>query len=201
MQIRLETLKAHVDKLRAGHDTIARKPTLRAQTFVLLPRELRDAVFEQFRIFDKPLEVSWSRNGDGYILEMPKDEALYFSKLHVGEQIAGEVAEIFYNRNIFSFCAGLRTERGRTLRYGREWSEEKLEAWLNTDHYGAGFLPRDNVRNVSLHFNGSLQLGFNRLTWDETVYETEVMDHLTFEPRAPRLHLSCLATDRRCSIC
>jgi hypothetical protein len=139
--------------LREGHEEVAKKLQVKAKVLSALPREMRDAIFEQLYIREEPIEVEWSRIGDNIIFKMPKDEALYLSAWHVGAQIAGEAAEIFYKHNLFAFNALDADPPHWTLsRNDREMTQEKFEQWFDTDHFGSGIKPRGLVRKIDLYF-------------------------------------------------
>ncbi|KAF2428894.1 hypothetical protein EJ08DRAFT_314828 [Tothia fuscella] len=159
---RLEELETHLTKLQNGHEEVAEKIRLQARALTVMPRELRDAIFEQLYTYEKPIEFSWSRVGETTVFPMPKDEALYLSELHVGPQIALEAAKIFYKSNVFAFRSDndlMCTEWLNPRIAKAPWTQEKFNQWTQTDHYGSGIVPSDIVRKLSIHMCSSTEYG------------------------------------------
>jgi hypothetical protein len=174
----LEALQKHLENLRTGHEEVAKKLQLKARAFGALPREMRDAIFEQLYIQDKPIEVVWSRIGDNTIFTMPKDEALYLSKWHVGPQIASEAATIFYKYNRFAFHSDSGWGYGRT---DKDITAKKLEQWLDTDHFASGMTPRGTIRKIDLHLRSTTQYSLHTTSWSNTTSALKIPDHADFE--------------------
>jgi hypothetical protein len=172
----LEALQNHLEKLCTGHEEVANKLQLKAKALAALPREMRDAIFEQLYIQDHPIEVKSSRIGDNVVFQMPKDKALYLSKWHVGPQVASEAAIIFYKYNTFVFNSEIGCSYGR----GRiDITAEKLEQWLDTDHFASGMTPRGMVRKIKIHLRGGNHYFLNTTTWDGTT--PKIPGHAKFE--------------------
>jgi hypothetical protein len=129
---------------------------VKAQAFMALPREMRDAILEQLYCFKTPILTEISRIGTRTIFKMPRDPALYMSQRHVGS-LAEEAAEIFYSQNTFDFSSqpfkcDSHTEYWEWLnRFDRVgWTASRYELFLNSDHYGSGVHPRDLIRKAHI---------------------------------------------------
>ncbi|KAJ9637863.1 hypothetical protein H2201_006764 [Coniosporium apollinis] len=127
--------------LQHVHEHLATIMRNEAAKLFILPREVRDIVYEHLYSEHKPIRVGkrneWSyprsaRRWPEYGL-LPLDTAGLMSSYHVGAQIAMEAAMVFYSTNTFHI---------EDLKHTAEF--------LNTDQYGVGILPRDHVRKLSL---------------------------------------------------
>jgi hypothetical protein len=180
-KLKLEELEEHLKILYAGHGNIAKTLTVKARAFAVLPREMRDAVFEKLYIHENPITVYWTRVGNSTNYNMLKDDALYLSKLHVGPEIAAEAAEVFYKYNTFAFNnAIVNSWLNERWEPHSDWTRPKFEEWFDTDHYGSGMVPRGAVRKISVHLQDSTKFGFDNRTW-ELPHRTMVRNHLKFE--------------------
>jgi hypothetical protein len=139
---RREALEARLAELESGHDAIARKLQFKAQALGGLPREMRDAIYEQLYRSKTPVLPEMLRFGPKTLFKMPTDSALYMSQRHVGPVIAEEAAEIFYTQNTFGFGGG------RTVQSTLQWCRDKYDLFLDSDHYESGVRPRDLIRKL-----------------------------------------------------
>lgn len=112
---------------------------------------------------------------------MPKDEALYLSKLHAGEQIACEAAEAFYKHNIFSFGVDATSGSPWVMSPNPDgWSMSKLDHFFDHDYFGSGLTPRDYIRKIRLYLHGPMGYSFRNFGGDSAQGRI-VADHMTFE--------------------
>jgi hypothetical protein len=183
VEYQLADLESKLAKLKAGHEEGAKVLRQKALALAALPREMRDAIFEQIYIKDTAIEVTWSRLGNNHIFEMPKDTGLYMSSLHVGPELAREAAEIFYKRNTFTFVrAASKYATGYNLGFSH-WERAQLDSWFARDHYGSGVVPTDFIRNLEIRldppghsFNGALLY-----SWENNSNETKLCNHIAME--------------------
>jgi hypothetical protein len=150
----------------------------------ILPREMRDAIFEQLYVRETAIEVHCYRLGQKTVFDMPTDEALYLSQLHVGREVASEAADIFYKRNLFQFSTASARSAAKV-----DWSKDTFEQWWDTDHYGSDIVPRDIVRRVNLKMQGPLDDGFDstkELTSPSLIFQ--ISGHLLFEAQYTNFH-------------
>jgi hypothetical protein len=152
---------------------------VKAKALEALPREMRDAIFEQLYVQALPIKITWSRIGDNFVFQMPKDEALYLSEWHVGFQIAMEAADIFYKYNIFALKSESPLHGFWNGNY-KVITEERTEQWFDTDHYGSGVTPRGIVRKVDLHLCPANQYHLEANRYD-SANTARIRDHANFE--------------------
>jgi hypothetical protein len=171
---------------------------VKAKALGALPREMRDAIFEQLYVEAEPVDVTWSRIGDNIIFDMPKDKALYLSEWHVGPQIAMEAAEIFYRRNTFLFnqfrphCShGERTRKGLT--------EQRFDQWFDTDHFGSGVTPRGLVRKIDLQLLFATEYHLETVNYSTTSVFC-IPDHAKFEAQCDENRAAYNAFDNRAQL-
>ena len=181
-ETQLGELRTEIDKLSAGHEQGAKVLRRKAQALAALPREMRDAIFEQIYVQKNPIVVSCSRHGNGLLFDMPKDTALYMSSLHVGESLAREAAEIFWKSNTFTFNIGSAYRSFRPRHGSGLWVQSELDEWSTTDHYGSGNPPQDYIRHASLRINRLSYYYDAALTSDwQMSHVDKICNHIYFE--------------------
>jgi hypothetical protein len=173
VESQLSDLESKLTKLKASHEEAAKVLRQRALALAALPREMRDAIFEQIYVQDTPIEVTWSRLGNNYVFEMPKDSALYMSSLHVGTDLAHEAAEIFYKRNTFTFDEPSFSH----------WTQAQLDSWFSRDHYGSGIMPKDFIRNLEIRMYQPGYCYNNAIVYvsGPNSFVSKLCNHLQFE--------------------
>lgn len=152
-----ERLEGRLTRLESGHDEIAKRLQIKAQALGALPREMRDAIFEQLYRLQAPISPEITRVGPNTFFKMPKDTALYMSQRHVGEAIAEEAAEIFYTQNTFHFGPDYSDYNNYNggwssgdLQASLKWSLSKYDLFLDSDHYQSRVRPCNFIRKASI---------------------------------------------------